>query len=126
MASLREAARPFLRHNSKPGVPFGSGRMYAVVFDLDTSMLQQIYPNDSCRNAYADIRSFLAKRGFEWTQGKTYFGNDTVDAVSCVTAIQGLSKTFDWFEPCIRDIRMLRIEENNDLLPAIRDDEDKV
>ena len=98
--------------------------MYAIVFDLDTQMLQQLYPTSSWNNAYADIRSFLTSRGFEWKQGSTYFGDDTVDAVSCVTAIQKLSRRFSWFQPSVRDIRMLRIEENNDLMPAINDNED--
>ena len=26
---------------------------------------------------------------------------------------------YDWFAPSVRDIRMLRIEDNNDLMPAI-------
>jgi virulence-associated protein VapD len=26
---------------------------------------------------------------------------------------------FDWLAPSVRDIRMLRIEDNNDLMPAI-------
>ncbi|EFX0967648.1 virulence factor, partial [Citrobacter freundii] len=25
-----------------------------------------------------------------------------------------------WFAPSVQDIRMLRIEENNDLMPAVR------
>jgi virulence-associated protein VapD len=30
-----------------------------------------------------------------------------------------LTPTYPWFKPCIRDIRMLRIEELNDLTPAL-------
>jgi virulence-associated protein VapD len=97
--------------------------MYAIVFDFDTETLEQLYPNSSWRNAYTDVRSYLTARGFEWKQGSTYFGDDTVDAVRCVRAVQKLSKKYSWFTPAVRDIRMLRIEENNDLLAAL-DDED--
>ena len=93
--------------------------MYAIVFDLDTNSLQDVYPNPSWRSAYQDIRGFLNARGFDWQQGSTYFGNENVDAVSCVLTIQDLTTQFDWFSAAVCDIRMLRIEENNDLMPAV-------
>lgn len=39
---------------------------------------------------------------------------------SCVLAVQDLASRYDWFTPSVRDIRMLRIEENNDLMPAVK------
>jgi virulence-associated protein VapD len=42
-----------------------------------------------------------------------------VDAVACVLAVQELASRYDWFTPSVRDIRMLRIEENNNLMPAV-------
>ena len=98
--------------------------MYAIVFDLDGETLQSLYHGNSPNNAYADIRRFLTARGFEWQQGSTYFGDDTIDAVRCVRVVQRLAKKYDWFAPSVRDIRMLRIEENNDLSVAIADDDD--
>lgn len=103
----------------------GNKRMYAVVFDLDQETLNQLYHGNNANNAYADIRRFLTARGFEWKQGSTYFGDpDVIDAVKCVTVIQKLSRKYDWFQPSVKDIRMLRIEENNDLMTALADDED--
>jgi len=93
--------------------------MYAIVFDLDMESLQELYHNDSYKNAYANIRNFLEKRGFDHMQGSTYFGDDTIDAVSCVLTVQDLTAEFDWFAGSVRDIRMLKIEENNDLGPVI-------
>ncbi len=53
-------------------------------------------------------------------QGSVYFGEpDRVDAVTCVLVAQRLANELPWFSQCVRDIRMLRIEENNDLGPAI-------
>ena len=97
----------------------GGGSMYAIVFDLDTSTLEHTYPNASWRNAYADVRRVLEQRGFDWQQGSTYFGNERVTAVDCVLAVQELKRAYNWFQPSVRDIRMLRIEENNDLSPAL-------
>ncbi|MBD8555490.1 virulence factor [Rhizobium sp. CFBP 8762] len=98
--------------------------MYAVVFDLDTETLKQLYPNPSWNNAYTDVRNYLTSRGFEWRQGSTYFGDQTIDAVRCVRVVQRLAKKYPWFQPSVKDIRMLRIEENNDLMMAFDDDEE--
>lgn len=96
-----------------------SGRMYAITFDLDTQTLEASYGNASWRNAYTDIRNALRKHGFNWQQGSVYFGDESVTAITCVLAAQDLSRKFPWFRPSVRDMRMLRIEENNDLGPAI-------
>lgn len=94
--------------------------MYAIVFDLDTKALEQYYPNTSWQNAYRDIEQFLSEFGFQRQQGSVYFGDEQVDAVTCVTAVQELSETYNWFEKSVNDIRMLRIEEFNDLMPALK------
>lgn len=97
------------------------GRMYAVAFDLDTNELSKQWNGNSPNYAYQAIANFLKKRGFEWKQGSVYFGDATMDPVKCVLAVQDLSKTYAWFNPqVVRDIRMLRIEENNDLNPVLQ------
>lgn len=94
--------------------------MYAIACDLDTEMLKKTYPSESFNNAYADIRNKLvSSHGFTWQQGSVYFGGETVNAVTCVIAVVDLTQTFPWFAPSVRDIRMLRIEEQNDLRPAM-------
>ena len=95
--------------------------MYAIVFDLDQETLSETYHNDSYKNAYGDIKKVLETHGFSRQQGSVYFGDVLkVDAVSCVLAVMDLAKANPWFEPSVKDIRMLRIEDNNDLMPAVR------
>ena len=94
--------------------------MYAITFDLDTKALEEHYPTPNWRKAYEDIADFLYDYGFERQQGSVYFGDSEVTAVTCVTAVQDLSEEYQWLEPFVRDIRMLRIEEFNDLMPAIK------
>lgn len=101
----------------------GAGTMYAIVLDLDIEVLKEVYPGASWNNAYNDVRTFLTSRGFEWRQGSAYFGDDSIDAVRCVRVVQKMSKRFSWFKSSVRDIRMLRIEENNDLKVALEDDD---
>lgn len=94
--------------------------MYAIAFDLDIEILQQQYPSESWRNGYADIRKILVEEGFRWKQGSVMFGGpDEVDAIRCVLATQRLARELPWFPQAVRDVRMLRIEENNDLSPAL-------
>jgi virulence-associated protein VapD len=93
--------------------------MFAIAFDLDTETLKRSYHNTSWQNAYNDIARFLRDQGFDRQQGSVYFGNEEVDMVRCQTAVQRLTLEYEWFAPAVRDIRMLRIEDNNDLTPAI-------
>lgn len=92
---------------------------YAITFDLDTKILEDSYSSSSWQNAYKDIERFLRELGFDRRQGSVYFGNDDIDVVQCQMAVQRLAVEFDWFGPAVNDIRMLRIEDNNDLRPAI-------
>lgn len=93
--------------------------MYAIAFDLDTDALKTHYHATSWNNAYADIRKRLESKGFSWRQGTLYFGGAKTDAVACVLAAMDLSAHFRWFAPSVTDIRMLRVEESNDLKPAV-------
>jgi virulence-associated protein VapD len=108
------------KENRTPFPPPGKSRMYAVAFDLDIETLKQTY-GDPYNNAYGEIKRFLQSKGFDWQQGSVYFGKpETVNAVTCVVAINELSKALPWFAASVRDIRMMRIEENNDLMPAVQ------
>lgn len=93
--------------------------MYAVLFDLDTICLNDNYGGNAYNNAYKDIKKYMLENGFIWKQGSVYFGSEKIDAVTCVILIQKLAKLYPWFSTCVKDVRMLRIEENNDLMPAI-------
>ena len=94
--------------------------MYAIAFDIEQETLSKTYGAPTYTNAYTDIKKVLEKYGFERRQGSVYFGDmNKVDAVTCVLASQELANTYPWFSASVEDIRMLRIEDNNDLMPAI-------
>lgn len=93
--------------------------MYAICFDLDQELLQRHYPGNSPNNGYSEIRTVLARHGFSWQQGSVYFGNEQATPVTCVVAVQDVQRNCPWFRSVVSDIRMLRIEENNDLRPAL-------
>jgi virulence-associated protein VapD len=94
--------------------------MYAIAFDLEQDTLSKTYGNANYTNAYKDIKKVLEDYGFSKEQASVYFGDvDKVDAVKCVLAVQDLAKKYEWFSASVEDIRMLRVEDNNDLMPAI-------
>ena len=94
---------------------------YAIVVDLDMDTLSKTYTAVSPANAYTDIKNTLRKCGFSRQQGSVYFEDDKVDAVRTVMVARRLATKHAWFTASVRDIRMLRIEDDNDLMPAIRD-----
>jgi virulence-associated protein VapD len=105
------------------GIGHNRGRsrsMYAIMAELDMETLRAAYPGPSYTNAYTDIRRVLDSHGFDWVQGSVYFGNDTVTPVTCVLAVLDMKARHPWFPSSVRDMRMLRIEDNNDLMPIIQ------
>ena len=102
-----------------PSIPRKEGRLYAITFDMDIDSLK-IHYGDPYNNAYGEIRKILLKQGFTWQQGSVYFGGETINAVTCVLAVVALTRSLPWFAASVRDIRMLRIEEFNDLMPAVQ------
>ena len=62
----------------------------------------------------------MERHQFQWQQGSVYFGDSSVTASSVMVAILDLTTQLAWFLSSVRDIRMLRIEERNDLMPVIQ------
>jgi len=93
--------------------------VYAIAFDMDIEQLR-IHYGDPYNNAYTEIRCVLESHQFQWQQGSMYFGASTVTAATVMLAVIDLSSQLQWFAECVRDIRMLRIEELNDLMPVVR------
>ncbi len=121
MATAILTGRPAVQFREpKVATPSQETRVYAIAFDMDTDTLQKASPGPSWNNAYSEIQRVLARHGFLWRQGSVYFGGPQVNAVTCVLAVMDLARALPWFATSVRDIRMLRIEEFNDLLPAVQ------
>lgn len=96
--------------------------MFAICFDLDQERLKRHYPGNTPTNAYDDVARVFRSYGFDRQQGSVYFAKSSVtNPVTCVLAVQDLVKKHPWFRYVVTDIRMLRIEDNNDLMPAVGD-----
>jgi virulence-associated protein VapD len=107
---------------ARPGLPPSfkkEGVVYAIAFDMDIDQLR-IHYGDPYNNAYLEIRRVLESHSFSWQQGSVYFGDASVTAATVMVAVVDLTNLLPWFAACVRDIRMLRIEELNDLMPVIQ------
>ena len=93
------------------------GIVYAIAFDMDIEQLR-IHYGDPYNNAYLEIRRVLEEHQFQWQQGSVYFGGPAVTAATVMVAVIDLTTRLPWFAASVRDIRMLRIEELNDLMPV--------
>ena len=93
--------------------------MYAIAFDLDVDKLKVHY-GSSHNNAYGDIRRYFAANGFSNQQGSLYYGDQTVTMVGAGVVVANLAKTYPWLEKCVTDIRILRLLESDDLMPAVK------
>ena len=102
-----------------PGEFRKGGRVYAIAFDMDIELLR-IHYGDPYNNAYLEIRRVLEEHGFQWQQGSVYFGGASVTAATVMVAVIDLTTRLPWFAAAVRDIRMLRIEELNDLMPVVQ------
>lgn len=118
-ATVIRDARPASIRNGLPASFRKEGVVYAIAFDMDIDQLR-IHYGDPYNNAYVEIRRVLEGHQFQWQQGSVYFGAPSVTAASVMVAVIDLSTRLPWFPASVRDIRMLRIEELNDLMPVVQ------
>ncbi|HEZ3593822.1 TPA: VapD [Neisseria meningitidis] len=85
---------------------------YLITFDMDTNCLKENYHGNNYTNAYSDIKTILARHGFENIQGSVYLGREGISEAHGTIAIQELTARFDWFYSCISNIKFYRLESD--------------
>ncbi|HEZ1859119.1 TPA: VapD [Neisseria meningitidis] len=85
---------------------------YLITFDMDTNCLKDNYHGNNYTNAYSDIKTILARHGFENIQGSVYLGREGISEAHGTIAIQELTARFDWFYSCIANIKFYRLESD--------------
>jgi virulence-associated protein VapD len=91
-----------------------SAQSYALAIDLDAEQLRANATVDQ------DLRRVLQQHGFTRHQGGVHYGGASVTAVTCVLAAQDLARSLTWFATSARQVRMLRVGESDDLMPAVQ------
>ncbi|HGG9707741.1 TPA: VapD [Neisseria meningitidis] len=85
---------------------------YLITFDMDTNCLKDNYHGNNYTNAYSDIKTILARHGFENIQDSVYLGREGISEAHGTIAIQELTARFDWFYSCISNIKFYRLESD--------------
>jgi virulence-associated protein VapD len=85
------------------------GTVFAIVIDLALE-----------RGDRDAVRRVLEGHQFQWQQGNMYLGGPAATAASVMVAVIDLTAQLPWLAAAVRDVRMLRIEELNDLMPVVR------
>jgi virulence-associated protein VapD len=98
--------KPKNRHEKR------SGRVYAIAYDLNREAALQ-------HGAWAKIARVLESYGFHRQQGTVFYGTEKTSASTCFAAVMDLNDKYPWFWEVVRDMRMLRIDEEDDLLAVI-------
>jgi virulence-associated protein VapD len=89
--------------------------MHILNIDLDSEAIRDL------PNPRAQIADVLLKRGFERIATNLYSGGEAMDTLRCVLAVQQLSRLLPWFTHCARDVRLLHVEQIDDLLPVVKE-----
>jgi virulence-associated protein VapD len=105
-------ARMAARHEKR------NGRVYAIAFDIDTQVAERVM-GDTWKSCYGMIERGLAAHGFTRMQGSLFFGTPESNSVTCMLAVRDLDDRHAWFGRIVKDLRMFRIDENNDLMPVL-------
>lgn len=88
------------------------GRVYAIAYDLNNELAEQ-------HDAWRKIARVLGRHGFQRQQGSVFYGTEKTTAMTCAKAVLEMYDEFPWFWQVVRDMRMLRIDEQDDLLAIV-------
>lgn len=87
----------------------------AINFDLNQASLRELYPSDNEKDAYADIRSFLEKNGFEHRQGSGYVSLAPLTDYAVTLVVEQLSASLQWLADCISTFDVTNIGQIFDM-----------
>jgi virulence-associated protein VapD len=93
--------------------------MHAICFDLNTEAVKRLFPNRSS-TPYDQIGRFLTERGFSRIQGSLFYGPAGGSAVYCFKAVIDLKDKYGWFSSVVRDLRMLDVSANDNLMLLVQ------
>jgi virulence-associated protein VapD len=98
--------------------------MYAIMIDIDIDKLCNHYGNQ-CGKEHVEICSILEEHKFTY-QGGIYLGDHDTSVTSVILAVIDLTTRLPWFVDVVRGIRMLRVEESDDLMQVVQRIKDQV
>lgn len=90
----------------------------AINFDIDTKKYEE-YTGKPSPTAYAEIRKFLRKNGFEHRQGSGYVSKNDMKTSDIGILATNMTLAFDWLKYCIKQIDVTNIGRQHSLINTI-------
>lgn len=98
-------------------------RYKALNFDLDTKKLREVFGEQGRRKAYAQIKSFLTKNGFEHRQWSGYASLKPMSYAETYDIVGELVERCRWMVDCVNRFDATNIMSETDMMDAIRNHE---
>ncbi len=90
----------------------------AINFDIDTKKYEE-YTGKKALTAYAEVKKFLKKNGFEHRQGSGYVSKNSLDDLRITAIITNMTLTLKWLRFCVKEIDVTNIGKQHSLLDTI-------
>lgn len=90
----------------------------AINFDIDTKKYEE-YTGKKAPTAYAEVKKFLKKNGFEHRQGSGYVSKNSLDDLRITAIITNMTLTLKWLRFCVKEIDVTNIDKQHSLLDTI-------
>ena len=90
----------------------------AINFDIDTKKYEE-YTGKKAPTAYAKVKKFLKKNGFEHRQGSGYVSKNSLDDLRITAIITNMTLTLKWLRFCVKEIDVTNIGKQHSLLDTI-------
>ncbi len=91
----------------------------AINFDLNTKKYEEII-NKPAPTAYAIIKRFLKRNGFEHRQGSGYVSKDSLNDGKVFAIIQNMSIELEWLKDAVDQIDVTNIGKQHSLIDAVQ------
>lgn len=91
----------------------------AINFDLNTKMYEKV-TNKKASTAYAEIKKFLKRNGFEHRQGSGYISKDSLNDGKVFAIIQNMSIEFPWLKESVEQIDVTNIGKQHSLVDVVQ------
>ena len=92
----------------------------AINFDIDTKKYEK-HTGRKAPTAYAEIKQFLKKNGFEHRQGSGYISIFEKPLPKVSQDLNNMGNTFPWLKHCIKRIDATSLGDRYDMLDVIKD-----
>ena len=90
----------------------------AINFDIDTNKYEE-YTGKKSPTAYAEIKRFMKKNGFEHRQGSGYISKESMNERKVTAIIIDMTSKFEWLKYCVKEIDATNIGKQHSLINVI-------